>query len=519
MNTPTYHSHGTARVLLLLAAILALGTFCRLYGLDKQSLDADELYTIPASAGHHYRFQSNFRQPERPVSVELYRDLLTPDGGSGLGEVTDVLKRNVHAPFYFYLMHYWIEWFGTSEVALRLPSAAFGVAAIFVIFLLGRELFGAFVGLFSSALMGLLPEQVYQSINARMYSLLVLLVLSSTYALVLLLRRRREPWLYLLYGLISVAGLYTHYAYVFCFASQTLYVWLLLRRRKELSAAWVITQLCVGLSFLPWLFIVSSQEQTSGEALSWVSGGLPAREIVPAMLEKVALLTSAPEVPLGRLGQLAAFILLLFGVRTLLHARSTLLLLGLWIILPVAGILLADALKGTRAITATRYWIGVSPALYLFISVGARELSKTFGQVTLVAALCILLSAAGVYTAAGSLRRRPYDFRELTGYVESRIQDADEEVVLTEGSAAMPLALAYYGRRDIQVWRLNFGLGEPSEREFVEAMRGEAAGRRVVWLLSYYTDGAARALEEAGFRRDDSQPRPVPQNVQRFVKE
>lgn len=521
MATLNYQSLKKNRVLILLAAVVVLGAFCRLYGLNKQSLEADELYTIPASAGHHYRFQSNFRQPGRPVSIELYRSLLTPDGGvGGLGDVTDVLKRNVHAPLYFYFMHFWAGWFGTSEAALRLPSALFGVASIFVIFLLGRELFNTFAGLFSSALMALLPEQVYQSTNARMYSLLVLLALSSTYALVVLLRRRPAPSLYLLYGVTSVAGLYTHYAYFFCFASQALFVWLLFRARKELSAAWVITQLCVGLSFAPWLFIIRSQEQTSGEALSWVSGSLPGREILPAMLDKVALLTSMPEAPLvGRLGQLAALILLLFGVRAVVPARSTLLLLGLWITMPIAGILLADAVKGTRAITATRYWIGISPALYLFISVGAQQLSKTFGRVALVSALSILLGAAGIYTAAGNLRRRPYDFRGMTAYVESRIQDPDVEVVLTEGSAAVPLALAYYGRRDVRVWRLNFSLGEPSEREFVETMRGVSEGQRVVWLLSYYTDGAARALEEAGFRRDDSQPQSAPQNVQRFVRE
>lgn len=519
MAALSYQSIRKHRVLIILAAVVAAGTFCRLYGLGARSLDADELYTIPASAGHHYRFQSSFRQPDQPVSVELYRAQLTPDRGeSGLAGVTDVLKRNVHAPLFFYVMHYWVGRFGTSEIALRLPSALFGVASVFFIFLLGRELFNPFVGLFSSALMALLPEQVYQSTNARMYTLLVLLVLCSTYALVLLLKGRRAPSLYLLYGLASAAGLYTHYAYVLCFASQALFVWLLFHGRKDARAAWAVTQSCVVLSFAPWLFITWSQGQTSGEALSWVSGSLPAWELLPAMLDKVALLTSAPEAPLGRLGQLAALILLLFGVRAVVPARSALMLLGLWVAVPIAGILFADALKGTRAITATRYWIGVSPALYLLISVGAQQLGKTSGRVALATALGVLLCAAGVYTAAGDLRGRPYDFKEMTDYVESRIQDADEEVVLTEGAAAMPLALAYYGRRDVRVWRLNFSLDEPGERQFVETMR-DAAGTRVVWLLSYSTDGAARALEDAGFRRDDPHPRPGPQNVQRFVRE
>ncbi len=138
MTLLKFESFGTNRVLILLAAVVVLGAGCRLYGLGRQSLEADELYTIPAASGRHYRFQSDFRQPDRPVPVTLYRNLLTPGDENGLAEVTDVLGRNVHLPLYFYFMHYWTGWLGTSEVALRFPSAVFGIVSMLVMFLLGR---------------------------------------------------------------------------------------------------------------------------------------------------------------------------------------------------------------------------------------------------------------------------------------------------------------------------------------------------------------------------------------------
>jgi hypothetical protein len=216
---------------------------------------------------------------------------------------------------------------------------------------------------------------------------------------------------------------------------------------------------------------------------------------------------------------LAAFILLLFGARALLSARSTLLLLGLWVVIPVAGILAADVLNGTKAITVTRYWMVTSPALYLFMAVGAQQLGKRFGELTLISVLTVLLGVAGFYTAAGRLRQKPYDFKGLARQLESHIEDPERDVVLAEGPAAIPLALAYYGRREIQVWRLNLSLGEPSEQEFVAAMRSVAGRRGVVWLVSNQADGAAAALGSAGFRRDDSRGRLGLQNVSRYAVE
>lgn len=507
------------RVPLLLAALALAGASCRLYGLDKQSLEPDELYTIPASLGRHYRYQSDFRPPPRPVSIGVYRGLLTPEpDGRGLRDVTDVLRRNVHAPLYFYFMHYWVGWFGTSESALRLPSALFGVAAIFVIFLLGRELFDDFAGLFAAALLALVPEQVYNSTNARMYSLLVLLALCSTYLMVRLLKGRAARRRYLLYGLVSLAGLYTHYVYLFCLAFQTLYVWSRFRGRREIRLPWLATQAGVGALFAPWLLVGWSQKQTADEALSWVSGGLAAGELFQVLLSKVAALTSAPEAPLGRLWQLVALILILLGARALVAARSELLLLALWVAVPLAGILLADALGGTKAVTATRYWMVFSPAFYLLMAAGARRACEALGGVWPAAALVVLLGVAGAWAAAGRLRQRSYDIEGLVRYVESQVGDAGRELVLAEGPAALPLALAYYGRRDLRVWRLNFGLGEPSEEEFVRVMRERAGEGEVVWLLSFQLDEAGEALEAVGFRRDDSRSRPGIQNVHRYVR-
>ncbi len=194
------------KVWLVLLFVFAASLSLRLYKLDSQTLECDELYTIPAATGHQYVYLSsepNAIQARIPITTHEYKALLQPEPGVGLRSIAGVLKRNVHLPLYFSFMHYWVALFGTSERALRLPSAVFGALATLMIFLLGRELFGPLVGCVSSLLMALSPEQIYFSQQARMYSLLPLLVISSTYALVLVRKHSANRWLYFAYSLID----------------------------------------------------------------------------------------------------------------------------------------------------------------------------------------------------------------------------------------------------------------------------------------------------------------------------
>src|SRR5678809_288957 len=183
------------------------------------------------------------------------RDSIKPEAGVGLSSVRGVLKRNVHLPLYFYVMHYWIGWFGNSEWQLRFPSAFFGALTSALIFALGRELFGFFVGLVSSILLAFSPEQIYFSQQARMYPLLMLLLVSSTYLLVLTRKHSRNKWFYVGYVLVSVAGLYTHYEYVFCLAAQVFYIGILTREGRQNWKQWLAAYVAIGLAFLPWVLI------------------------------------------------------------------------------------------------------------------------------------------------------------------------------------------------------------------------------------------------------------------------
>ena len=502
-------SSADAKTYMLLAVLLLAGLLIRLHGLDSQSLDCEELFTVPAAIGHHYVYlksQTALRFDSFPLTRQSYTELLTPDPHKGLAAVTEVLSRNVHVPFYFYLMHFWLERAGTSEWALRFPSLLFGTLAVLMIFLLGRELANSSVGLISATLVAFLPEQVYYAQDARMYTLLLLLVISSTYALVLAEKRPSAIWLHTLYALLSIIGLYTHYIYLFCFAFQTLYIWIesISGRRGGLPLRWLIVQGCVVAAFTPWLFVALLQKQSAPKNIFWARATPGFESILRTILAKITRWIAVPEVRFGWLNVAVAYLLLALGMVSARENRKLSILLGLWICLPIAAIGMVDLFLATRAIGVPRYWITITPALYILMALGLERLWRfpEFQQrnlrLAIKCALAIFLCCSAVWTAQGMIRRKPDEYKKLAQVIDHQTITNDNELVFAEGTNAIPLAIGYYSRRDIRVLS-----AEWMEDKLREQSLDEVLGGAEIWLLVSGESGAKPLLEDHGYQLID----------------
>jgi uncharacterized membrane protein len=495
---------GPRALRLLLFATLALSLALRCYGLGRQGLECEELYTVPAATGHQYvylRAEPNEQPPPVPLTAHEYRQLLTPEAGHGLLSVTGVLARNVHMPLYFFFMHYWVSAFGTSEWALRLPSVIFSTLAGLLLFLLGRALFDAWTGLIAALLFGLMPEQIHFAQQARMYPLLVLLAVASTYALALARQRPRAHAPYVVYALTSVAGLYTHYEYVFFLAAQAFYIWCASPLGRERKRAWLVTQASVALALCPWLVVSLTQRRASAEVIAWAHGDLSAATLGAEVLSKLTRLISVPEVPFGWLSALAAYGLLAAGVLALRAQRGRLMLLCAWLAFPLAGVLLLDHVLATRAISIMRYWLLVTPALYLLMAAGVLSCKRAPRRLALVAPLAGFLCLTAFWTARGELRKKPDRHRELARFMDQQLAGTTRPTILTEGVNAIPLALAYYGRGEARVLRYKWVADRTAQQSFSE-LTGDAQD---VWLLVSGDNQSASLLEANGFHRSSVQ--------------
>ncbi|MFH0963449.1 MAG: glycosyltransferase family 39 protein [Planctomycetota bacterium] len=115
-------------------------------------------------------------------------------------------------PLYFYPLKASLDLFGKSEWAMRLPSLLFGSAFLVGAFFFVRKLFPFRIAALATGLLALNPLLIFESHNARMYSLGVLLVLGALYSFLEILRHERPRPLHLaLYFLFALAAFYTHY--------------------------------------------------------------------------------------------------------------------------------------------------------------------------------------------------------------------------------------------------------------------------------------------------------------------
>ena len=150
---------------IILAFIILLGAFLRIYGLGDESFWIDESETVYAST------QSSLTTVLKNV---YYRNTAAPEyfeeeGGKG------------SMPFYFTLTYYWTRIFGLGEFKLRILSALFGIASIYLTFLVSRTILNEKIALLSAFLISINYYNVYYSQEARSYSFLVFITLLGIY--------------------------------------------------------------------------------------------------------------------------------------------------------------------------------------------------------------------------------------------------------------------------------------------------------------------------------------------------
>lgn len=150
-------------------ALLFLAFFLRVTSISYQSLWRDEVDAI--------RFGND-------LSTQI-GSALTGGGIEGLvSQLRDTLtKPGFNGPLYFLMLRGWIGLAGQSEFAIRFLSLICGMISVALIIVLGTRLFNRPVGLIAGALLTFSAYHVWYSQEAKMYTLITLLVLAAIYCL------------------------------------------------------------------------------------------------------------------------------------------------------------------------------------------------------------------------------------------------------------------------------------------------------------------------------------------------
>lgn len=103
-----------------------------------------------------------------------------------------IARIDQHPPLYYLLLHYWIGLNGDTPYYARLLSALLGAGTIPIIYLIGKRMSGAAMGLAAAAFLALSPFHIRFAQETRMYTLLTFNAAGAIYALVRLLTDSRS---------------------------------------------------------------------------------------------------------------------------------------------------------------------------------------------------------------------------------------------------------------------------------------------------------------------------------------
>jgi 4-amino-4-deoxy-L-arabinose transferase-like glycosyltransferase len=462
-----------ARALML--AILLGAWAWRLAGITSQSLWRDEVDSL--------RFAT------RPLSQAL--GAFTRPGENG--------------PLYYLLLRPWLDAAGRSEFALRFPSILLGVLAVALIYPWGRYLYGrkmgAWGGLLAALLLAVNPYHVWYSQEARMYALIVVIILLSLWTFKEGVERGGwRPWA--LWYVFTSLGFYIHVLAVLALPLQALWMLLIPTWRRR----WPQVLAAFALLILPYLPLIGWQ---------WT------------LLTDINFRTGHPFYPFGKFfatlftvqiqgllsaskWSLAPPIFLLMGAFLLPPVRKKrLAMLSSWWLLPP---LLFFLITLITPLFTDRYMIWTLPALVLLLAWGAVQIAR---QNRWIAAAVVLI-LVGFQAHQG--------WRQMTTPIKPDLRAAAAYVAPRRGADELTLFLMpyiqytyrYYDPGEYPRAEAPYANREPDASQIPQHLSELTTGYRGVWLVESeadfydrnglihaWLDENASLVDEAHFTRAD----------------
>jgi mannosyltransferase len=185
-----------------------------------------------------------------------------------IGDLEPALRRDGAPPLYYVLLHYWMDVFGTGDVAVRALAGVFAIATVPLAWYVGRRAGGRPVAWVFVLLLASAPYAIRYATENRPYSLQMFLVVAGW---LLLCRALERPTLGRLASLAAVVGLllYTQYwsMYLLAVVGACL-VWRALKAPaladRQAARSAVVAFVAGGLTFVPWIPTFLYQAEHTG---------------------------------------------------------------------------------------------------------------------------------------------------------------------------------------------------------------------------------------------------------------
>jgi len=463
---------------IILLAIVVVGAFLRIYHLGTQSFWQDEVFSVALAK-------------------------------MTLPQMVQATAQNVNPPFYYFLLHYWMMIFGTSDSAIRLLSALFGILAIPTIYVVGRQLFNKEAGLLAALILALSSFNIWYSQEARMYSLMVLLALLSMYFFWRFLQQS---------NLVSSVGyvlsttllVYTHTFGWLVVVAENIYVVTLLVLSKDRTYRlrhWAVLQAIVVALFVPWMAVLIAQtlrHVTTGSNLA-----------APTIADFIYTFSEYSGTGVLLVLFLALSVLSLFGYQKVrgsmdwkaplkalesyawevhIQGAAPVYFLAVWLL--TINLIPFIISSFSSPIYLDRYTIAASVALYVLVAKGISNINYRYAKIA-VMGIIVVLSAANLQVYYTSITKP--QAREATSFIDANLKSGDVILVTPDTHGAV---FDYYNNRTdavvkpLQSWaavgNTTNSSAPPSVKDKINEIQSDVSGHDRVWLFAAnFTAGKA----------------------------
>lgn len=400
----------------------------------------------------------------------------------------------VHGTYYL-LLHLWIQVFGTSELATRLPSAlAIGLATMGTA-VLARRLFTAEVAIVAALVFAVLPRVTYMGAEARSTAIATACAIWLTVLLLHVLRHAALPTtsvrmrrgLWAAYAALGAFGVYVFLYLVLLIPIHALAVWLWAPKenRRPLWRSWLAaTGIGILLAAPVVVYGLAQHDQIS------FIGRRPPPDLVTALVDQWFVSTPVAVLAWGLVALALVTVFLFPGrLRGLEPAvRPALVVLLAWIIVPSSLLLI-----GTRLIApmyTQRYLSFCTPALAIAIAIGIVCLGQRWLQATAVLLLVVVVAPIYLSQRTG-FAKDGSDWRQAAAVIAAHAHPGDAVIFddSVRPSRLPRLALRLYptafnGLQDVTLatpFQQTGGLWDQTVP--LASVTNELAGTNTVWLL------------------------------------
>jgi mannosyltransferase len=427
----------------ILIGLILLGAALRLPFLETQSIAFDESFSLAvSSADWGLLFQA-------------------------------ILSDGVHPPLFYGLHKLNLAVMGHSEFGQRFMMAAFSLLGLPAIYQAGKRLFNPTVGSMAMLLLALNPLHIWFSQEARMYSLLSMLVtLSMVFFWEAINHHQRRTWITL--GVINALIYLIHYFGLLVPVIQCGYLMLTFKYNHKRLRAWTVSQIGAGVVLVPWLVATFLRP-----VQSFGIGFLVRPALLDLPLTFWNLTTGINDYGVSALLTLiffgAAFIAALFirapGTRP--PGSRPHLLLVCWGVVPI---LLIWIISQRRSFYADRYFSFCIPALLLLAAYGLFQLASP-AQRRIVGVGLVAATLTGLIAMFMLPTYQKDQWRLAADYIAHHEQPAD--VVLLR-SLHIKYAFDYYYEGRAESVPATVNLTEYNVEELT-------SGAARAWLVFPYT--------------------------------